>query len=87
MGLRIDTGFAPRTQLGGPDLGDGLLLPTAVLWPGFAVNAAFYAGVCWVLLAAPGVVVRWRRRRRGRCAACGYDLTGLDACPECGGGA
>ncbi len=29
---------------------------------------------------------RWRRRREGRCLACGYDLTGNTSgvCPECG---
>lgn len=33
-----------------------------------------------------GPVRRWRRRRAGRCPACGYSLRGLDArrCPECG---
>jgi hypothetical protein len=31
-------------------------------------------------------VVRWRRRRRGGCTACGYSLTGNTSgtCPECG---
>ncbi len=41
----------------------------------------------------PGVYRRWRRRRAGRCAKCGYDLRGLppapdrgsdSVCPECG---
>ena len=29
---------------------------------------------------------RWRRRRRGLCIKCGYDLTGNESgvCPECG---
>ena len=27
-----------------------------------------------------------RRRREGRCQECGYDLTGLVGCPECGSG-
>ena len=33
-----------------------------------------------------GPVRRWRRRRRGECVACGYDLTGnvSGVCPECG---
>lgn len=34
-----------------------------------------------------GPFLRWRRRRRGLCVRCGYDLTGLTEprCPECGG--
>lgn len=33
---------------------------------------------------------RWRRRKRGRCMSCGYDLRGTreaggERCPECGG--
>lgn len=74
-GLRVASGAAKQGSF---------VLPLRPVWPGFAVNAAFYAGMCWVLLAAPGVVRRWRRRRRGACAACGYDLAGLEACPECG---
>jgi len=33
-----------------------------------------------------GPVLRWRRRRRGLCLKCGYDLTGnvSGVCPECG---
>lgn len=33
-----------------------------------------------------GPLRRWRRRRRGRCVKCGYDLTGnvSGVCPECG---
>jgi hypothetical protein len=33
-----------------------------------------------------GPVRRWRRRKRGECVACGYDLTGnvSGICPECG---
>ena len=35
---------------------------------------------------ACGSVRRWRRRRRGRCLECGYNLTGnvSGVCPECG---
>ena len=33
-----------------------------------------------------GPMRRWRRRRRGVCAGCGYNLTGNESgvCPECG---
>lgn len=35
-----------------------------------------------------GSVRRWRRRRRGLCTSCGYDLYGntSEKCPECGTG-
>ncbi len=66
------------------------LLPLDPVWPGFAFNALSFGGGAWALLAAPslvGVAVgrRRRRRRRGLCVACGYDISGLDTCPECGG--
>jgi hypothetical protein len=49
-------------------------------------------GVAALLLIYPiaafirGPVRRWRRRRRGLCRHCGYDLTGnvSGVCPECG---
>ena len=60
--------------------------PTMPVWPGFALGALFYAGA----LAVP----RWGlqrmrsgyRRRRNRCAHCGYSLVGntTGVCPECG---
>ncbi len=53
----------------------------------FVANVVFYAvvfaGVSWMV----GSVRRGRRRRRGRCEQCGYDLRGLapdSTCPECG---
>lgn len=59
-------------------------LPLMPVWPGFVVNSLFYAAVAGAILFAPGAVRRARRRRRGRCLACGYDVRGLDTCPECG---
>ena len=58
--------------------------------PGFALDTAFYGGLAFVVWGAPGLVRRRVRRRRGRCAACGYDLSGAGGagrglCPECGG--
>ena len=66
----------------------------ARLVPGSAPRWVFIAatdGLVAVILAGPGIVltallVRRRRPRPGRCAECGYDLTGNESgvCPECG---
>ncbi|QKK09756.1 MAG: hypothetical protein HND58_17360 [Planctomycetota bacterium] len=62
-----------------------LVLPVRPLPFGFLANTIFYALLFVGLHQFVGWGRRVRRRRRGRCAACGYDLTGLDgACPECG---
>ncbi len=58
----------------------------------WAISALWVLGV--VLAAYPscalmfGPVRRWRRRRRGLCVGCGYNLTGnvSGVCPECGRG-
>ena len=59
-------------------------LPVVVLWPGFALDTAFYGTLAFALWSAPGFVRRQRRRRGGRCLACGYELKGIAKCPECG---
>jgi hypothetical protein len=65
------------------------MIPLAPLWPGFLINTAIYSGALLVLygafLASPWMR-RVRRRRRGQCIHCGYDLRGdsHDRCPECG---
>jgi hypothetical protein len=43
-------------------------------------------GACPTIAFIRGPVRRWRRRRKGLCLACGYDLTGnvTGVCPECG---
>jgi len=80
---------------------DGRLLAFENWWVGLPKPAAplhvlAVRGASWVplaLLAAYpavafvcGPVRRWRRRRKGRCVRCGYDLTGnvSGVCPECG---
>ena len=60
------------------------LLPTNPVWPGFAVNTAFYAALAFLLWSAPGFARRSSRRRRGRCVRCAYELAGVAVCPECG---
>jgi hypothetical protein len=62
-------------------------LPIRPLWPGFFFDMIFY-GVVWLgLLFRFTSARRGLWRRRGRCAACGYDLrrhSAGDRCPECG---
>ncbi len=67
--------------------GDFHDLPTIPLWPGFALNTLFYAALAWGLWQLPLAIRRRRRRSKGLCVRCGYDLKGLAAgavCPECG---
>jgi hypothetical protein len=51
------------------------------LWLPFIVFAIYPA-----LALVRGPLRRWRRRRRGMCLNCGYNLTGnvSGMCPECG---
>jgi len=54
------------------------------IWPGFAINTLFYAGVLWLLFAAPFALRRGRRIKRGLCPACAYPVGASDLCTECG---
>ncbi len=61
-------------------------LPLRPMWRNFAINAAFYAVILWLLWSTPFAARRLIRKRRGRCVRCGYDLRGTEheVCPECG---
>ncbi|MCW5777129.1 MAG: hypothetical protein KIS87_11885 [Phycisphaeraceae bacterium] len=62
------------------------VLPLRPAWPGLLGNCALYSAA-WAMLLLPRPLIRWNRRRRGRCECCGYDLHGLPdgvPCPECG---
>ena len=69
-----------------PNTPQRVLIPLTPILGGLIVDTVFYA----VLLAAGVELYRSLRRRvrlaRGRCGSCGYDLAGLDKCPECGKG-
>ena len=61
-------------------------LPLRPLWPGFAINTAFYAAIVWLLPLGTFTARRMIRHKRGRCIKCGYDLRGTThiICSECG---
>lgn len=60
-------------------------IPLRPIWPGLLANTLFYAALTLALLAGLRVVRTRRRRARGRCVACGYELDeGVGVCPECG---
>ncbi len=61
-------------------------LPVKPLMLGFAIDAAVYGVAVWSLIWGWRLVRAKWRVRGGRCPACGYDLAGLDGCPECGAG-
>ena len=60
------------------------ILPYRPIWPGFAIDAVFYAFVLWLLFAAPFALRRWRRIKRGLCPKCAYPVGDSPVCTECG---
>lgn len=65
---------------------DATLLPYLPYWPGLITNTLFYALLFGGVHQLTGWGQRFRRRRRGECFGCGYDLIGINGvCPECGG--
>ena len=71
----------PSEQFGADRSVRGLREP---IWPGFAVNTLFYAGVLWVVFAGPLALRRMIRRRRGQCPTCAYPIGQSPVCTECG---
>ncbi len=62
------------------------VLPTSPMLPGALVNWLVWSLVALGLVRGPGLIRSHRRRRRGGCLQCGYDLRGGHGCvcPECG---
>jgi len=86
--LWIDSGGGTARRIGALRVGANAIggdrtLPWRPLLPGFAANTALYAALAY----APFGFVGWRRARRrsrDRCPSCGYAITDLPTCPECG---
>ncbi len=61
-----------------------ILLPVIPIPLGLAVNSLFFGAFWWCVIRGVKQAARALKRRRGRCTRCGYDVIGLDRCPECG---
>ncbi|MEX0876809.1 MAG: hypothetical protein WD114_05055 [Phycisphaerales bacterium] len=59
-------------------------LPIVPHWGGMTLNTLIYGGTLALMVVLPASMQRFSRLRGGRCLACGYDLEGIDQCPECG---
>ena len=66
------------------DGGFARAVPLCPIWPGFAVNALFYAAVLCVPICGLFALRRLIRRRRGLCPACAYPMGESAVCTECG---
>lgn len=67
-------------------LKEGRRLPLVPLGMAFAWSVLAWGGAAWLVWQGwrtPRRVRRWKRLRTGRCLACGYELAGLERCPEC----
>ncbi len=77
-------GLTPPMRAGNLCQGADRRLPLIPIWPGFAINTLVLSLVPLCMWTGIVLLRRNRRRIRGRCVGCGYDVFGLDACPECG---
>ena len=59
-------------------------LPLRVIPSGFALSAAFYALLLWLIVTAPRAWRRRRRAKRGLCPHCAYPVGPSPVCTECG---
>lgn len=63
------------------------VIPLTPWWPGLFANLATWTLIYWMFLFMPWQWRRHRRIARGQCLRCGYELKGLEVCPECGNNA
>lgn len=59
-------------------------LPIMPRWLPFLSDTLVFAAPVALLWLGVPAARRWRRRRRGLCPTCGYEVRGLATCPECG---
>lgn len=59
-------------------------IPTRPMWMGIVFNTIIYATLVGSSILLLGHLRRVRRRRRVLCVRCGYPVSGIAMCPECG---
>ena len=81
--LRVDTLQRTSSWTGKPRV---LKLPLRPIWPGFLLDTGFYAALWALPLFGLPLLRQSRRKRKGRCPNCAYDLKAdfQSGCPECG---
>ncbi|CAG0995239.1 hypothetical protein PHYC_02521 [Phycisphaerales bacterium] len=82
-----DSSTANRAVMPRSPLAKTIPLPWLPYWLGLLGDTAVFGAAWFVVLFGIGRVRGVIRRRRGKCAVCGYDRKGLAegaACPECG---
>ena len=62
------------------------ILPASLDPVGAVLDVLVWYAVVVAVRFAWRTTLAARRRRRGRCTRCGYNLAGLKTCPECGSG-
>ncbi len=62
------------------------VVPFEPIWSGLFASTLLYGAACFTAGLLAGRIRAGRRRRAGRCVACGHHLGGADVCPECGAG-
>jgi hypothetical protein len=72
--------LAPRGTL----LNSALRFPRTIFVPGLIANCIFLSATLVVLQRLLRHVLHTRRRSRGLCTRCGFELAQLSRCPECG---
>ncbi len=80
----VDTGGAEEYRWAFSVREDEPPVPLLPIWPGFAVNTAFYAAILSLLTAGLFALRRFIRVRRGLCPACAYPRGESNVCSECG---
>ena len=84
----VQGGWELPSFRGGPFGGAWRAIPLRPMWSGLIADIILWSGVWWALLFGVGALRRRRRRERGQCPGCGYDLSSggvpHDRCPECG---